>query len=79
MECGCTFSGKAAGVSSRKCPRLPVGYYTLTLGSVNALSSVQPFLKGNRFLDQVKKEAHSVETPLKHGSRGEIGATVESP
>ena len=22
--------------------------------------------------DQVKKEAHSVETPLKHGSRGEI-------
>ena len=22
--------------------------------------------------DQVKREAHSVETPLKHGSRGEI-------
>ena len=24
------------------------------------------------FQDQVKKEAHSFETPLKHGSRGEI-------
>ena len=24
------------------------------------------------YSDQVKKEAHSVETPLKHGSRGEI-------
>ena len=33
------------------------------------------FREGNSAIlpaDQVKKEAHSVETPLKHGSRGEI-------